>query len=149
MIPFLTLRTLEQNAYATYSQLVDQEEKQLCVTLENPWVDLNHDGISDRNVSCIPGGTYVCRRRYSEAHGCEVFEVTGVPGRDNVEMHIGCLPRDTKGCVLLGSQFGEVDYGDGKPDGKGHGVTGSHAAFKSFMDHMKGIDVFTLHVVNR
>lgn len=142
----LTLQRLEQTDLATFGHIVDAEHQQWCVTLELPWVDANDDGLSDRNVSCVPAGTYAAHRRLSHLHGgtgrhnYDVFELADVPGRSAIELHVGNLPHDSRGCILLGSQFGLVN-------GQ-HGITGSAAAFGRFMDRLKGIDTFTLVIRN-
>lgn len=137
-----TLRTVRQNDYATYSELFDDTAAKVACTLELPWKDNAHD------VSCIPrDATYTACRRDSAEHECELFGLVDVPGRGDIEMHIGCLPRDTKGCILLGTAFGQVDYADGRPGAKGYGITGSGAAFKRFMNLLDGFDEFRLVVV--
>lgn len=136
----LRLTRLTQNAFATYGQIVDEENRALCVTLEKPWVDLNQDGISDKNVSCVPPGEYPASRYHSPKRGYDVFMLSGVPGRGDIELHIGNTPHDSEGCILLGSNFGDV--------GGQHGITGSQATFSRFMASLKGIDAFTLTVVD-
>lgn len=138
----LTLQRLEQNDFATYGQITDEEQKALCVDLELPWKDNQHD------VSCIPAGTYHVKRRLAATtrHGYDVFELQNVPDRGDVQMHIGCLPRDTDGCILFGTAFGWVDYADGRPGARGHGVTRSKDAYDAFMHYMTGIDEFMLAV---
>lgn len=98
----------------------------LCKTLENPWKD-NH-----RNVSCIPEGTYVLTRTESQRFG-RTFEISGVPGRTRILVHWGNRVRDTEGCVLLGTKFGQLQ---GEP-----AVLASRAGFKKFDTYMNLIDV--------
>ncbi|HEX6462802.1 MAG TPA: DUF5675 family protein [Vicinamibacterales bacterium] len=118
----LLLRRIKQNAYATYGRLDS------FVTAELPWRDNAPD------ISCIPAGTYTAERYLSPDHGYVVFRLIDVPGRGYIELHIGCLPaRDSKGCILLGSKFGDVDYADGKPNASGPGILGSKTAFHTFM----------------
>ena len=64
-------------------------------TLENPWLD------NAPNISCIPVGSYVCKRVISPKYG-ETFEITGVDGRTHILFHEGNYPSNTMGCVLLG-----------------------------------------------
>lgn len=137
----MKLVRLTQTDVVTLGHLVDDEEKVLAVTCELPWRNNAH------SVSCIPAGEYTAKRTQHPEHG-EVFQVMDVPDRDEILLHIGCLPRDTKGCILLGTQFGHVDYADGKPGASGEGVTQSHAAFAAFMAAMNGIDSFPLTVVD-
>ena len=130
------LHRLEQTDFATYGQILDDEQNVVCVTLELPWRD-NHE-----DTSCVPGGTYVAHRRPANEtrHGYDVFELTGVPSRKHVQLHIGNLPHDSLGCILLGSNLGTVN---GQP-----GITGSAAAFRRFMSRMDGINTFTLTITD-
>lgn len=132
--PALTIFRFEQTDFATYGRLEDAEHRQLAVTLELPWRN------NMPNVSCIPAGTYTAVRYHSPKHGYDLFMITGVPHRSAIEMHIGNLPPDTDGCVLLGSNIGTVDGH--------HGITGSQAAFARFMDRMRGIDAFPLTIID-
>ena len=130
----IALHRLEQTAFATFGQLVDEEQNVVCVTLELPWHENEHD------VSCIPAGMYTAHRRHSPKHGYDLFELANVPNRANIELHIGNLPHDSLGCILLGSNLGIVN-------GQ-HGITGSAAAFRRFMDRMQGVDTFTLTITD-
>jgi hypothetical protein len=129
----LILQRIDQNTFATYGNLTDAENKQLCVTLERPWLDNQHE------ESCIPVGSYTFTRFHSPHWGYDVFKSEDVPGRGAIELHIGNLPHDSEGCILLGSNFGTVN-------GQ-HGITGSAAAFARFMSAMHGVDSFTLDVL--
>jgi hypothetical protein len=129
----LRLERLSHTDFATYGQIVDDENQVLCLTLEKPWLENAH------NVSCIPPGTYAAFRRSSPKRGYDVFELAHVPGRSNIELHIGNLPRDSEGCILLGSNFGTVD-------GQ-RGITGSTVAFARFMTRLKHVQGFELEVV--
>lgn len=115
----LVLRRLSQTAYATFGILTDADDKQLCVTLERPWLDNQHD------ISCIPAGTYPLVRYRSPKRGYDVWLLEQVPNRDMIEIHVGNVPIDTDGCVLVGSHFGETS--------KGYGIVDSHTAFDALM----------------
>ncbi len=128
---FSLLRQSQTDA-ATFGQLVGPEHESVCCTLELPWRNNEH------GRSCIPAGTYTAHRRFSPKHNVEVFEIDGVPDRDNIEMHIGNFAHDSLGCILLGSRFGMVD--------DERCVLGSRIAFESFMHSMQGVDSFTLVV---
>lgn len=123
----LRLERCRETEQATFGAIYDETGRRVCVTLELPWRD------NRENVSRIPPGEYIAERRHSEQHHGVVFGLLFVPHRRDIELHVGCLPRDTKGCVLLGTEYGAVDYGDGRPDGKGDGILGSRAAFLAFM----------------
>lgn len=122
----LTIARLTSNAFATYGHLLDDELRGICTTLELPWLDNEHD------VSCIPAGEYTLTLRWSEHHQKNLYWVDGVPDRDSVELHIGNLPGDSRGCVLLGTSFGMVN---GQP-----GIVGSADAFRNFMARMNGLE---------
>lgn len=102
-------------------------------TLEPEWKD------NAKDISCIPEGQYLCKRVDTPLHG-NTFEVTKVPGRDSVLIHSGNTEIDTKGCVLLGIEAGEVN-------GK-RAVLRSKEAFELFKDLTKDKMTFLLNVKN-
>lgn len=129
----LTIRRLVDTGHETYGQLLDSLERFLCYTLELPWL-LNAVG-----KSCIPAGTYPLRRRYSNKHGCEVFEIANVPDRTDIELHAANFATQLLGCVALGEEvehFAQV----------GGDVADSRAAFEAFMSSMAGTDETTVTV---
>jgi hypothetical protein len=69
-----------------------------CYTLERPWKD------NMQNVSSIPAGTYAANLRYDHSDHWRV-ELVGVPGRTNVQIHIGNQPDQTLGCILVGQKL--------------------------------------------
>jgi hypothetical protein len=52
-------------------------------------------------VSAIPAGTYPVRVRADGNRGWRL-ELSRVPGRSNVQIHVGNYPKDTVGCLLPG-----------------------------------------------
>lgn len=129
-----TLRRLSLGPNATYGQIADDRDRQVCMTLELPWKDNKPD------VSCIPAGTYEVVRYASPSHGYDVFLVKGVPGRSYIEIHKGNTVADTHGCIVVGRRFGMV--------GDQHGVTDSALAFDALMKRLEGVDCFTLSITN-
>lgn len=82
-------------------------------TLEPAWLHNQPD------VSCIPTGRYRCSKRYSDKYG-EHYRVTQrngaeVAGRSMILIHHGNFRSDTRGCIVLGSAFGDIN-GDGLVD---------------------------------
>lgn len=81
-----------------------------CNTGELPWKDNEH------LVSCIPEGSYVCKWIVSPKHG-PCYEVTGVLGRSNIEIHSANFCGDANcgmkhqllGCIALGYEIGSLD----------------------------------------
>lgn len=131
-----TLSRIAQDERETRGLLSDEESRKIAVTLELPWKDNQHD------VSCVPAGTYQAKRIFSPKHGFFVFCLQDVPNRANVEIHPGNTPKDTLGCILLGTEFADIDE-DGELD-----IAASRIAFTKFMDGLVGVDEITLTVVD-
>lgn len=99
-------------------------EKELfrCKCLELP------NKANQRNVSCIPEGSYDAEK-YSDSKHPNTFWVKNVPGRDGILIHIGNFANgvkvDTEGCLLPGIDFVDID-GNGTLD-----VTGPDIAMRA------------------
>lgn len=103
-----------------------------CCTLEP------EDKGNQKGISCIPEGKYTCVR-YSSPKFPNTFEITEVKDRDAILFHIGNVAKeDSRGCVLLGSNFGVIE-------GK-RGITGSTVAFNNFMEKMKNERFFEISI---
>lgn len=108
------------------------------MTIELPWRD-NKNG-----VSCIPPGSYKCRRRPTTNFG-NAYEVMQVPGRSGILIHQGNSAgskdkgqtTNSSGCILLG-------LGRGR-SGSQKVITSSLPAMKMFYEKM-GDQEFTLNV---
>ena len=102
------------------------------------------DRDNQRDISCIPPGTYRCERYRSPHFGRDVYRLVDVPGHDAVEIHWGnfCGDRakgyrsDVRGCILLGQDEGEL--WDSEAERVQHGVRHSMQAFLAFMSAMGG-----------
>lgn len=81
--------------------------KFLCYTLEEAWRN------NARGNSCVPSGTYNAYLRYtslkSQREWC--FELTNVPNRTAIQIHIGNDPSHTEGCILVGLTHGPDNVG--------------------------------------
>ena len=112
-------------------------------SLELPWRE------NRRQVSCIPGGEYVCRLVRSPRFG-RVFNVTNVPGRSAILIHSGNFGGDVslgsqshiQGCILLGLQHGKMRNLSGSPQ---LAVLLSRPAIRQFME-LVGPDPFLLRI---
>lgn len=98
---------------------------------------------NEPNISCIPAGTYNCRRvkNRTTTGGMkipETFKVEGVSNRDGILFHVGNMSKDTEGCILLGTELGL--FGDTV------GVFNSKTAFKNFLRALEGVNEFILEV---
>src|SRR3990167_155203 len=126
----IVLQRIASLPHATYGLLMDKGEPWLN-TIEDPWKN------NEPFVSCIPPGTYFCKRVLSPHFG-DTFEIGGVPGRDHILFHCGDDEKDTEGCVLVGLQWGNYT---------GHvELDASKLAHAKFMKRFIGTDTFMLHV---
>jgi hypothetical protein len=73
--------------------------KIIAYTLERPWQG------NAPLISAIPTGAYPGQLRYDHTDLWRI-ELTGVPGRDHVQIHVGNTPLDSAGCILVGSEVG-------------------------------------------
>lgn len=74
-------------------------------TLELPFKE------NAKNISCIHGGYYRVKPRHSVKYGNHL-EIMSVLNRSDILMHHGNYPRDTQGCILIGSGFSDIDNDD-------------------------------------
>lgn len=121
---------LEESDQGTFGVLkIDKEV--FCLTLEQD------DEENKANESSIPAQQYICKRVDSPKYG-DTFEVCKVPGRSHILFHSGNFISDTKGCILLGQEFGKL--------GEKRGVLNSGKAFCRFMEEMKAEEIFHLTI---
>jgi hypothetical protein len=73
-----------------------------CVTLELPWEE------NYTNISCVPIGVYKVSPRYSEKYKNH-YILEDVPNRRYILIHHGNFNADTRGCILLGSSFAQIN----------------------------------------
>lgn len=73
-----------------------------CVTLELPWEE------NYTNISCVPIGVYKVSPRYSEKYKNH-YILEDVPNRRYILIHHGNFNSDTRGCILLGSSFAQIN----------------------------------------
>lgn len=89
----------------TFGVMTDERGWPLFVTFEETW---RHN---ERNVSCVPEGTYVVERALTPKHG-DTWRLRDVQGRDNVLIHVINTEADTEGCIGLGVEFGSMQAKD-------------------------------------
>lgn len=109
------------------------ENEPFCVTLEDAWKN------NIKNLSCIPHGRYICGKVESPKFGT-TFQVKDVPNRTAILIHAGNTEFDTEGCILLGSEFSEIN---GKP-----AIIGSKEAYTRFLKVFNGVSQFELNIHN-
>ena len=91
-----------------------------CKTLELPYLS------NAANISCIPNGIYTVLKYNSPTFG-KCFKIFDVPGRSDILIHRGNYNRDTKGCILIGKDFIDIND-DGLTD-----ISASTATFEKMM----------------
>lgn len=102
--------------------------------LELPWRE------NERNLSCIPAGTY--RMRLGSFKGRYAnYELQDVPGRSAIELHRGNVLEDTNGCPLIGTSLVIVTHS------RSVYLSESTAAFLDFMTAMGGVSEATLVIL--
>lgn len=77
-----------------------------CATLELPWKG------NERNVSCIPEGSYTVRKRRADespSRNYDHFILEDVPGRSYILMHTGNFNWHIKGCILVGEYHKDIN----------------------------------------
>lgn len=84
------------------------------------------DKDNQRRISRIDPGEYICELRYSDKYKWH-FHVKDVKDRTLILIHFGNYHRDTKGCIILGNEFADID-GDGYRD-----VTSSKKTIRRLM----------------
>ncbi len=100
MIELAEIIRLEKGEAGTFGALkIDGQVT--CVTLEP------EDRNNAQGVSCIPEGDYIAKRVNSPKYG-DTFEISDVPNRTHILFHAGNVENHTKGCVLLGRNFGAL-----------------------------------------
>lgn len=131
----MILRRIAENEDGVFGVLIDVKDNQnipFAVTVEPNWRD------NQKNISCIPIGSYICKRRLYNRRGYWTFEITDVPNRSNVLIHIGNDEDDTEGCVLVAEQFGMLESKTA--------ILHSSLGFSEFMDRLEGHDEFVLEI---
>ena len=127
---------LQRFAYSpmgTFGRLILPKDGYSCFTVERPWMG------NRQNVSCIPEGRYVMRKRYSPVvertsggDYTEGWQVTEVPERTFIMLHPGNHMENVEGCIAVGKGLGFIN-------GK-WAVTSSRDAFREVMEALTGTE---------
>lgn len=134
----LILKRKDYRNDGIFSELLTEEGKKLCETLEHSYPDS-----AGKWSPKIPGGNYLCVRGSHRLHAdhpvFETYEVTGVSGHQGILFHCGNTENDSEGCVLLGQAAVEKDAL--------RTLIHSRDAFKDFMARVGLAQSFILKVV--
>ena len=131
MIQLRLIRVTEYNG-ATLGVLCVDDSPDF-VTLEDLWLQ------NERNISCIPQGRYTLKLHRSPKYGI-CYKVMDVPERDAILIHAGNTSKDTRGCILLGMQYGRI--------GSEPAVLQSKIAVNKFMDLLAGQESAELVIIS-
>ena len=96
----IVLTRINEGHKACTLGVMTYENQFFLTTLERPWLD------NKNNVSCIPKGVYKCVR-WKSAKYANAWHVQNVPSREAILIHVGNFPKDTEGCILVGTEFGK------------------------------------------
>lgn len=141
----------KDDGYATWGTLFDATGKEMCLTIERPFVDKDNNGVRDTGESRFFPNLYRCFLRKSYLAGGNGKRKYDVPQFENVpdivaaQIHRATWPWELNGCVALGTEFNKAIKYDGdsvtagvhtRVTGKSYpGLTGSKVAFEKFMNH--------------
>lgn len=131
-LPFVILKRVASRDDGTFGVLMMDGTLPFAVTCERAWRN------NEKQISCIPSGTYLCRRILSPKFGW-TFQVMEVPDRSEILFHKGNVDDDSRGCILTGESFSTWDDGSVS-------VAQSGVAFDEFMERLRGRDEFMLQV---
>jgi hypothetical protein len=96
-----------------------------CFTVEPPWRN------NKPNESCVPVGRYKIVWEYSNKFGRNLWELKGVPGRDETKLHVANRARELQGCMGPGTTI--------EQDVAGWKVWNSRVALNEIHRHMQGM----------
>ena len=74
-----------------------------CFTLELPWLE------NQQNISCIPEGNHLYKKRLSPSKNITVIELIDVENRSYIQIHPGNYTRQIQGCILPGMGLKDID----------------------------------------
>ena len=88
---------------------------------------------NEKNISCIPEGTYPLKLEYSPKFKKDLWELYDVPNRSEIKFHVANYWKELNGCIALGNKHKDINN-DGDPD-----VTSSRLTMKKFHEVMNGL----------
>lgn len=122
----------------TFGKLTDTTGDFFCYTVEEVWNN-NRKSIPGKQLgSCIPEGSYTCRRGDFPTHK-DTFEVTNVPDRVAILIHTGNTIQHVEGCIAPGNKLGVVD--------NTWAVLESKDAYQRLKDYIGTDSEFSLEIV--
>ena len=93
------LQRLSDSGNETFGELLDEDDRHLCVTIERSADDPIHP--------CIPPGTYDFYR-FQSPHNGDVWRTDSVPNRTLIEIHAANFAYQLEGCIAVGDTIGKI-----------------------------------------
>lgn len=147
-------KTDGQGVFGTAFAYPTQESSDVDFTWDSgelKWTDLDHNGVRDTSVSCIPQGSFLAKKTYSHKRSTPekpvyVYELQNVPGAVAVQLHpanfFGDVSRgfvaQVEGCIGLGKGRGLLQNEKGNMQ---EAILNSKEAIKEFDDWANGEDI--------
>jgi hypothetical protein len=103
------------------------------VTVELPWIN------NKPFISCIPPGNYNAKMVLSSTFGW-CIQILDVPSRSGILLHYGNYYTNTKGCILVGKSFSNINC-DLQTD-----ISNSRAAIKQLTSYFKPNQIFNITI---
>lgn len=122
-----TLKRIEDNGSQTLGEFIfkTNEGKEIILySMELSWKD------NQRNISCIPKGTYKVVTTMSTRFKKDMWLLLNVPNRDGIRIHSANYARQLNGCIALGMGMSDIDK-DGHID-----ITSSVKAMNLAYEHL-------------
>lgn len=132
MADIVTLERFAYTPFGTFGRMYIPEYQ--CFTVERPWLN------NIPKESCIPVGEYDMVLGFYNRGGYPSYEITGVPGRSLIKIHIGNTMDDLLGCIAPGKALGFLE--------RKWAVTSSKKALNEFMAAMDGVEEFKIQITN-
>ena len=95
---------------------------------------------NQKNISCIPEGIHVAKKRFSPGKQYEVIEYVRIPNRTFIQAHYGNFTRQLLGCQLYGDGLKYLD-GDDIID-----ITNSEKTIKKILSMLTDEDEFEIEI---
>ncbi len=132
MSDIVKLERFAYTPFGTFGKMYIPEYQ--CFTVERPWLN------NIPKESCIPVGEYGMALGFYNRGGYPAYEITGVPGRTLIKIHIGNTMDDLLGCIAPGKALGFLE--------RKWAVTSSKKAFTEFMAAMDGVERSKIQITN-
>lgn len=115
------LQKLDDRTLGRLCVFSDLKHEATFSTLELPFRN------NEKSKSCILSAFYYVEPRTSTKYGKHLL-VLGTSPREMILLHNGNYPGDTEGCILVGTDFGDIDK-DGKLE-----ITSSRQAMRKLVE---------------